>query len=439
MADEPKSPSPAPAQEQTSAPLLSPAISTGQQQPDFGFHKFIGEAAKYSVYAVFVLYSIGFIIWHSYLGSYGVSSTVFLQAEYLAAAFCYLFILATIAVPPVLLIEGLKRNVKSQGLRGLTKWDKSWLLVVSIWFYLSLRVLNIFLPGLFLTPKGGLAFCILAAFGVLHVILYFICVFKGDFWAVFVHGKNAIETESVRKWKTSSFYKVIVRSEYIGLYMLALVLIWLVFNPDINGEFLLSTMFLYAAAMFSVSNNLIETWKNSDLIVRSLLIALVCLTLISNMQSFAVNQFGKIPKSVGGGKPETAYIKFSPQNSDIAASLNIPAATSGGLPNGFAGPIGVLFRSDKEVLFVNYADAYSPDYVTNDSVVSIATNITSVQMTNQVVSKVGKQETNISNQITASLKTNVVHNIAKNILKASAKLTARQIRSDLIETIIFTR
>jgi ribosomal protein S17E len=440
MTDESKSPSPAPVQEPTPVPLLSPAISTGQQQPDFGFYKVVGEAAKYSVFAVFVLYSIGFIIWHSYLGSYGVSSVVFLQAEYLAAAFCYLFILATFAVPPVLLTKALFGNIKKKGLYGVAGWDKNWLFVVSLWFFLSSRITNVFLPGSYnLTNKGQKAEVAFFALMVLHIILFFICAVKAGYWNFFMYGNNWKETEAARNWKTSMFFRLIVRSEYFGLYTLALLLITLIFNPQIDGGFLFFTIFLYATATIGVSSNFIETWKTSDLIIRALIIVFICITLVSNIQLFAVNQFGKIPKSVGGGKAETAYIKLSPQNSDVAASLNIPTATSAGLPNGFVGPIGVLLRSDKEILFVNYADVYSPDYVTNDLIVSIVTNIISSQITNQIVGKVGKHETNISNQFTVTLKTNVVYNVAKNILKAPAKLTARQIRSDLIESIIFTR
>ena len=92
---------------------ITPSIQLGSE-----FHKNFGETTKYTVFVIFLLYSVGFIIWHSSLGKFGVSAIAFLQAEYLAAAFCYLFVLATLSIPPVLLLKGLKRNIVSKGFVG---------------------------------------------------------------------------------------------------------------------------------------------------------------------------------------------------------------------------------------------------------------------------------------------------------------------------------
>src|SRR4051812_41455695 len=59
-------------------------------QPASTIQRYLGDAAKYTVLAVFILYVIGFVVWHSYLADFGVSSVAFLQTEYLSAAFCYL-------------------------------------------------------------------------------------------------------------------------------------------------------------------------------------------------------------------------------------------------------------------------------------------------------------------------------------------------------------
>lgn|SRR5579862_6800581 len=58
----------------------APVSATDQGQFIIAFYKIVGEASKYTVFAIFVLYCIGFIIWHSYLGSYGVSIRDFLES-----------------------------------------------------------------------------------------------------------------------------------------------------------------------------------------------------------------------------------------------------------------------------------------------------------------------------------------------------------------------
>ena len=82
-------------------PLSQPASPVVCAPITLELYRFLNEAAKLTVFAIFVLYAIGFLIWHSYLENYGVSSMEFLQAEYLSAAVCYLFVVAGFAIPPV--------------------------------------------------------------------------------------------------------------------------------------------------------------------------------------------------------------------------------------------------------------------------------------------------------------------------------------------------
>ena len=146
------------AKPQPEAPSVTP-VNPVSNQSGFELHKNFSEATKYTVFIIFILYSIGFVIWHSYLGKFGVSAIAFLQAEYLAAAFCYLFVLATLSIPPVLLLRGIKRNIARKGLTGISQWDDdNWIFVGSVWYYLILRVIGVFLPGsLNLTPTGQTA------------------------------------------------------------------------------------------------------------------------------------------------------------------------------------------------------------------------------------------------------------------------------------------
>ena len=61
--------------------------------------RFFNEATKYTIFGIFVLYSIGFLIRHSYLADYGVSSFEFLPAEYFSATICHLIFVTMFALP----------------------------------------------------------------------------------------------------------------------------------------------------------------------------------------------------------------------------------------------------------------------------------------------------------------------------------------------------
>jgi hypothetical protein len=426
-----------------SSPSLPNATAT-QQQIVTELHKFFGEATKYTVFAIFALYSIGFIIWHSYLGSYGVSSIAFLQAEYLAAAFCYLFILATFAVPPILLAKAVGRNIKEKGFRRIKEWDKGWVIVVSLWSYLSSKALSVFLP------KSQAAFSkhfifieVLAGIAAFHLLLCmtfaaFVFIRNGHL-KEFLFGQKERTAGSKYNWRQSKFYKIAINSEYISFYLLAFLLLELIFNSEVDGAFLFSTMTLYLAASGSIVVNLPNTWKTSGAMMRTLIFVASCLLLVSNIQLFSTSQFGKIPKSVGGGKPETAYFKFSPQHLDVAASMNIPTATNIGLSSEFMGPVGLLLRSEKEIIFINFGETNSPEYLTNEVLTTTTTNLISVPTTNFSSYPIGKHDLTTTPQVTAAISTNVTKNIFNNIFKNPTKLTARQVRSDLVDSIIFTR
>ena len=397
------------------------------------------EAAKYTVFAIFSLYSIGFIIWHSYLASYGLTSVAFLQAEYLSAAFCYLFILATFAIPPFLIAKAIGQNIKAKGLRHAFAADKAWIVIVSIWSYLSGKIIGIFLPGTaYRSPVELRLMAIASVIAAVHLLLAIISGIKSGAFNGFWRGKTT-ETDAQVRWRNTRFHRIVARGEYIGIYMLAFTLISVLSNPNINNGFIVSTMLLYSTAIGSTAGNDLQTWNKSGPLIRTLLVVVNILFLISNIQSFATNQFSKIPKSVGGGKPETAYLKFGSNHLDVPTSLNIPFATNIGVSSGFVGPIGILLRSDKEILFVNYSEANAADTLTNSVVLNVQTNIGSTIITN---APKGAPATNAVGDINFALLTIIQTNrvtVHENISTNTIKLTARQVRADLVDAIILSK
>ena len=257
------------------------------------FHRFFADISKYVFFAVFVFYSIGFIIWHSYLGSYGVSTLIFLQAEYLAAAFCYIFILTTFSVPPILILKTILENIKSKGVRGIKQWDRNWAAVLLIWFYLSTKTTTIFFPNN--SPIGThiyfwLIYGGIVAFHLSSIILFYITVgFKTHYFRQVLFGKKPNEQSSPYNWKATKFYKYAVNREYYYLYILTILMANFFLNPQIDSSFLFSCLFFYFSVMACVSNDLVETWNQSGTVLRSIIVATICLLFISNIQLFAIS------------------------------------------------------------------------------------------------------------------------------------------------------
>ncbi len=100
---------------------LSPNVVTVATPVPSKLEKFFSETTKYTVFEVVALYSIGFIIWKTYLGNFGVSSVNFLQTEYLSAAFCYCFVVAMVALPPAFIFERWRARKQPQS-QSMSAW-----------------------------------------------------------------------------------------------------------------------------------------------------------------------------------------------------------------------------------------------------------------------------------------------------------------------------
>jgi len=139
-----------------------------------------------------------------------------------------------------------------------------------------------------------------------------------------------------------------------------------------------------------------------------------------NVQQFGTSVLGDIPRSVGGGRPENAIVKLGANHTNLIAELNLP--TTNVFSNTLVGPIAILFRSDKEIIFIEDTAETMTNVVTN-AVVNVITNVVTNSATNVIVT----YQTNFNTKLT----TNVIRN--------PIRPTAKQIRADLIDAVIFGR
>jgi len=374
------------------------------------------EATKYTVLVIAVLYAMGFIIWHSFLGTYGVSSIGFLQAEYLSAAICYILLVACFTMPLAVLLDHLLKP------RDPSKPGSTLSYLISVWYLITIQLLSMFFPG---SPESRLAKTyMVAAFALL--VSYLI-------------GLVALR----KRCGSSPWYKFISELDLFTLIMMGYLVIRTVQNSSISLMFILLSVCLYLVFFYHTGQDLRKTWPAAGLKVRSLLACLMCLLIISNLNVFGNSQFGKIHRGVGGGKPEQAYLKFSAQHQDLPFALRIPATQCFSPSNTFYGPVEILLRSDKELIFLNPAEAVLPDYLTNN----VSTNALVILSTNFVTNVVAVMLTNgtgavAKNDVTnwsTTIQTNRLDIITNTVMKNPIKITAKQVRADIVDAVMFAK
>ena len=290
------------------------------------------EASKLAILALFSLYVIGFVIWHTHLARFGVFPAGLVQLEFLSAALCYLFLVACLALPPAVILRRLL-NKKLSGF-PFRVFCLSWcgiLFATERLFFLrsTYRVRSMWNP-----------FNIFLIAGILHVLYLFL----------------------FRKKKTPvRLYTILHQVDWMFAYFLLFILTGLLCNPAVDTSFLLTTILFYVLFDFygfgGISAS--ELWRHPSTDLKPLAIIVACLLFLTHIYIFGSRQFAAIPKSVGGGLPETALISLSPSSQQLIKIFNLPTTT-----NGLVGPVQVLAETDRQIVFTsgNITVPSSPSY-----------------------------------------------------------------------------
>jgi hypothetical protein len=291
--------------------------------PNFAIQKgwnYLTEAGKMLVLAAFAVYSVGFLIWHTYLGQYGITPHGLLRTEFLSAAICYSILTVAFALPGAMLFDALP----DFGTPGQTERFYSMLFVV--WGVILQRVNSIFFPESGALMLGN---AILYLFGILVI------------QALLEHGlKNRL----------SPRWLAIVKSRvWFYLWMMGIPAASLILNRNTSLLFLMMAILLVPSFKYTVPHAKIY-WDEGSKGVKAMIALAVTLLALFHIHLFATFQFSKIPKSVGGGLPEQAFLKFKASDTNTAAFFGIME------DSGAFGPVKVLLHSDSEIIFIPGVD-----------------------------------------------------------------------------------
>jgi hypothetical protein len=392
-------------------------------------NNFIKEPTKHILLMTFALYSTGFLIWHFYLSTFGIAAVGFLQVEYISAAFCFLFIFFGLSVPPYLFFTIFgKTALSSGGLFNIHQWnDKTYAYTLTIWYFLNDRLIKVFLPSSQLSKNGSTITMCLFLLLILHVCFgIYLATKAGDFKRL-ANGNNAILSEDNINFKKSKLFKYGSPSTYIPLYFGLLTFVNLFCNSEIDKSFLFITILFWFGASTEPGVDLKEFWPKSGFLLRSMLCIGIFLSFLTYVRIFSVNQFGKIPKSVGGGKPEIVYLALSKQNVEFAKSMNLREVKTPHSTNSLFGPVGILLKNDGDYTFLDYSDAIDSPYFTNSFHFTFITNVAKITLTQS------------NSELKYSIMTNLVCDTSLNAFYNTNGLAARQIRADLIDGVIYNK
>ena len=324
--------------------------------------------------------------------------------------------IACFAIPPAVLMEHWLLP------KAQTKAPHSISYLIYVWYLISLQLLGMFFPDLTESPL----LTNYSTYGVGVILVYV-----------------AVMLLCRKKWATNAIFKRVWDFDIFTCWLIGYIIIRVFQNKNVSLWFVGFSLLLYLAFFYQTGKDVRKVWATAGLKLRALLLCLMCILMISNLNLFGSSQFGRIDRRVGGGKPETAYIKFSEQHSQLAFLFNIPAATTFCPSNTFVGPIELLLRSDKELIFVNPAEMRLPDYLTNNITTNLTAYVTSVTITNvshyPITNGDGKVAQNSVTNLLVLPQTNYTQNTTNYVVKNPVKVTARQVRADVVDAIIFAK
>jgi hypothetical protein len=299
----------------------STTAQSPKAQPGAEIQRILGGVTQYSVLGVFLLYAVGFVIWHAYLGRFGVSAIPFLQTEYISAAFCYSLFVALLTLGPMLVIRQV--SLRLHGIRGKPTnlaiallWGLVWLLASATFFE---SPTDVRIP--------------LAVLRVLGVIIIVHSLFGLILRLKFPHSK---------------LFSIAVDYEYVPAYFVLLIVATAAFTPGANPFFVVLTL-VFIPGCIAMTMQLQEL---SSEFRRPIQAIFICIIAMLHIAIFGDVQFGAISREIGGGKPEKAYLRFSPLTSGLDASLNLTTVTNNAFTNGFVGPVAILLRTEKDFIFI---------------------------------------------------------------------------------------
>lgn len=281
---------------------------------------------KFGVFGLFSLYICGFIIWNAHLSLFGVSPQSFLQLEFLSASICFLVVTGVIAIPPAAILATAFSNEKTT-----TNTESIFKAMAIIWFLIIEAISRTFFP------TEPVVWIRAASVG------FVICSFV-------VNIGSGILT---KKFPTNRPLRFLSWPVTLWLFIMGFTLLGFCSRPGVNFLFVDGIIVFCFATVFA-ARMLQNYWQRAPIIIRTLCVILLAVCSLGIVETFGRRQFRFIPKTFGGGQPDLAWLKLSPNATNLAAVTGIT------ISNGLFGPVAILMQSDKSLICLGTKSSDSP-------------------------------------------------------------------------------
>jgi len=233
------------------------------------FYDIISEAGKYTIFVIFLLYVVGFLIWHSYLAVFGISSVEFIQTEYLAAAFCYFFLSIPLAVPPAILVAVFMQR------EGPDITKKTFIVFSIAWYWLLQETFTLYFPDVVGNSYLKIALTTVLCVALVHYL--------------------TMSNISRQTLSESKKWKFLLSRYWIGFYPFVLTILSLYGRASVNTSFVFDCLIAFPLIMTitGISGNIfIKAIHAYHPVIKFLTPIFACLLLFGNIKSFGAKQFG---------------------------------------------------------------------------------------------------------------------------------------------------
>lgn len=290
--------------------------------------RLIKQTAGLGFVLIFLLYTLGYIILTTHLDRFGIRPRILLSFDCIGAALCYIGFVVAVALPAWLISHRfLTRSISLFGRDADSEEWKFIAVLILIWnLLLSWGASDFLSPQVPTTNQK----------------------FHLPWWLYM--GCGHLLTIGILKWtkKLPKLNWFISLPIWGALYLTVPTLTSFVHRPEVDGFFVLSTIFLYLLATnienlpFGLGDRRFKERSEVQLLLGIVWILIV----ISNAVAFGKTQYARLPGALGGGAPTEVLIRSDPNT--IADLKSFGVKTSGNQ----AGPALLLFRTDNEICLV---------------------------------------------------------------------------------------
>ena len=154
-----------------------------------------------------------------------------------------------------------------------------------------------------------------------------------------------------------------MKFDFLILLFTIVALLSLMLSPEVNKFYFASTLVLYSSLCYVFGPHTFKRWKGFTVYLKIPIALFICLFLVIHIQGFGTKQFGSITRQLGGGEPQQAYLQIDSKCPDLTTFFKLKQPNVMPGTTNCIGPVYILLKGDKEIIFADPANVTSTNKV----------------------------------------------------------------------------